>query len=353
MHTVRTHSRISRGCRALLCIAVAALAIAALPARAFAQGDEVLIRWLGVAGFSIVAGGTTLVFDPYFSRYSMVDLASHGYRPDRDVLKRMIAADGPATELAHPTAILIGHSHVDHLGDAPWIASATRAPVYGSETTVAIVNAYGGDQDCAATTFSLGETKTIGPFSVLAIESRHSHWLVGHEPFPGTYRCEHPPHVGRRGLHALLFRLGDTRSYLVTYEPTQAKILLVSSAGVPVKEPPEPTLEVDVLLAAVDRRDSHYTQSLVSTFRPRVVVPQHYDDFFVRLYEPGSEPDRQTLEDFQHEFANVEMPAGRPAKLCLMKVLETRLSVSGDSSHDVRGCVSEDEATTRPTPRAR
>ena len=84
-----------------------------------AQTDQVQVRWLGVAGFSIVGGATTLLVDPYFSRYSAWKLFidADPYCPDAGELRSWLTS-ARVPELAAAKHVLIGHSHFDHLGDA-------------------------------------------------------------------------------------------------------------------------------------------------------------------------------------------------------------------------------------------
>jgi L-ascorbate metabolism protein UlaG (beta-lactamase superfamily) len=265
-------------------IRLVALLVALLPVAALAQ-DGVVVRWLGVAGFSITAGDTTLLHDPYLSRPSLWKAATSWYEPDAAILEPLFSAGSPAPELAGARAIFIGHSHFDHLGDAAWIAKRTGARLYGSQTSVSVAQAYGLD---AAQTERVdpGHSRQIGPFAVRVIRSLHAGVLFGHVPLEGTY--EKPPEAP---LHALSFRLGDARLYLVIHEPSGVRILIASSAAIDA-----PSLyalrqeggRVDVLLTATQGRDEWYAHELVATFRPRLVIPHHYESFFVPLSSPDA-----------------------------------------------------------------
>src|SRR5262245_34233629 len=77
----------------------------------------VALTYLGVAGWRIDGGAITVLADPYFSR------------PDLD---GPIAPDPAAIAARAPARadlIVIGHSHVDHLLDAPAIALRTGAEI--------------------------------------------------------------------------------------------------------------------------------------------------------------------------------------------------------------------------------
>ncbi|HVH18718.1 MAG TPA: MBL fold metallo-hydrolase [Myxococcota bacterium] len=287
-----------------------------------AAEEAVELRWLGVAGFSISADDTTLLHDPYLSRPGIWRTLTSWYEPDEAVLAPLFADGSRAPELARARAILIGHSHFDHLGDAPWIARHTGARVLGSLTSVSIAQAYGVE---AAGTERLdpGQVTYVGPFAVRVIRSRHAGVMFGRVPLEGAY--ESPPEAP---LHALSFPLGDARLYLVTHDPSGVRILLTSSASL---HPPTlhtlraEQLSVDVLLAATQGRDAHYARALVATFRPRLVVPHHYESFFTPLDAPdAAEPsDPEDVAAFEQEVRDAAAAEKLAVEVRRMALFET------------------------------
>lgn len=273
--------------------------LAALPA---AGDDAVTLRWLGVAGYSIRAGDTTLLHDPYLSRPGFWKSLTSWYEPDVGVLAPLLGPSSRAPELALADAILIGHSHFDHLGDAPWLAQRTSAQLVGSRTTTSIARAYGLAAE-QATQADPGDALRFGPFSVRVIESRHARVLLGRVPLEGT--LGEPPEAP---LHVLSFPLGDARMYLVTHEPTGLRILLSSSASL---HPPALAalraegISVDVLLAATQGREAGYARELVASLRPRLAIPNHYESFFEPLDSPdaATPSDPEDLAAFEQELA--------------------------------------------------
>src|SRR5688572_7119980 len=95
----------------------------------------IALTYLGVAGWQIDAGERTILADPYFSR---PDLAG-AMLPDAAAIARRAPK---RAEL-----IVIGHSHVDHLLDAPSIALATGAQILGSVSTAHVARASGVPAD--------------------------------------------------------------------------------------------------------------------------------------------------------------------------------------------------------------
>src|SRR4051812_10620184 len=89
---------------------------APLPTAATPSGPRspIALTYLGVAGWQLDAGGKTVLADPYLSRPADAEAP---LVPDAAA----IAAHTPA----HADVVLVGHSHHDHLLDAPAVALRT------------------------------------------------------------------------------------------------------------------------------------------------------------------------------------------------------------------------------------
>src|SRR5690349_8931896 len=123
--------------------------------------NEIVLRWLGVAGWEIAYGKTTILIDPFLTRKE----ARHGqeWKTDEEaVLSAIKRAD----------YIFAGHSHADHIADVPFIAKKFGAKVIGSRTTTNIALTGGVDKS-QLVTISGGEKLDFREFSVQVIESEH------------------------------------------------------------------------------------------------------------------------------------------------------------------------------------
>jgi L-ascorbate metabolism protein UlaG (beta-lactamase superfamily) len=279
----------------------AALALAFLLAAAAPAAAEVEVRWLGVAGFTLTSGDTTLAHDPYLSRPGMLRTLFRRYVPDAEVLGRFLGPESPAPELARTRLFLVGHSHFDHLGDVPWLAARTPGGVIGSATTVAIARGYGLAPD-EAEVENPGAVLERGAFTVRVFASRHAKVLMGRVPLEGE--LTEPPEAP---IRATAFVLGDARGYLVTERAGGARVVLLSSAAVDPAALAALGAEfapVDLLLPASQGRDADYARLLVEALRPRLVVPHHFDDFFVPIDDPeaGAPSDEEDLAAFEAEL---------------------------------------------------
>jgi L-ascorbate metabolism protein UlaG (beta-lactamase superfamily) len=116
--------------------------------------------YLGVAGWQIEGGGKLILTDPYFTR-------PNGFTAPLVSDPIAIAAHAPP----HADLIVVGHSHADHLLDAPAVALRTHAPVMGSASTIHVANASGVK---ATIEIKGGEDLEQEGFSVRVIPSLHS-----------------------------------------------------------------------------------------------------------------------------------------------------------------------------------
>lgn len=100
-------------------------------------GGKVVVQYLGVGGFLLKRGSDVILTAPLYSNPSILEVAfNHDVRSDPDVIDRLFPQDADAAK-----AILVGHSHYDHLMDVPYVAlhRAKGADIYGSETAARLL----------------------------------------------------------------------------------------------------------------------------------------------------------------------------------------------------------------------
>lgn len=245
------------------------------PARA-----PLTLTYLGVAGWQLEADGKVLLIDPYLSR------------PDLDGPIVPDAAAIAARTPARVDAILIGHSHVDHLLDAPTIARATGAQLIGSATTAAIARASGVPDD-QLVPIRGGEDYQFDGWSVRVLPSLHSalddkHTLGGALAGPPTLPLTFAGYP-EGGTFAYLVRLGGH------------EILVLSTANYIERE--LVGLRPDVAIVATGLREEiyDYTCRLVRAVgAPARVYATHFDDWRAA---PVDEPPSDDLRAFVAEVA--------------------------------------------------
>jgi L-ascorbate metabolism protein UlaG (beta-lactamase superfamily) len=229
----------------------------------------ILIKWLGINGFEFNYAGKTILLDPYVTRNNEILC---NFSLTSEYIKK---AD----------YIFIGHSHWDHLADAPEIAKRTGALVIGSRTTINICRALGVPEE-QLLEFISSQTLSFPGFSVDIIASLHKLPLA----YPGIYNS--PPNKLNEakdyvegGTSALLFRFGNF------------SVLNLGSANF-VESALEGT-ECSCLLTSIAGRATDYTRKLLQIVKTKHIVPSHFDYVNTPL---GTGGERVSIETFRKEI---------------------------------------------------
>ena len=238
------------------------------PTTRSADGAAVRIRWLGTAGHVIETPTTTLLIDPFLSRPSLARLAGRRIAPDEAAIRARLPA--------RVDAVLCGHSHFDHLLDAPFIARATGALIAGSGTTCMFARAEGVPEAQLVAVPPTGHTLRIGDATVRFVPSLHGRLLFGRVPFPGEVTTT--PSLPARMWH---YRMGGAFGLLIDvgglriYHNGSANLVDAELDGA----------RADVLLVGLAGRKGtrDYLRRLCDALAPQLIIPTHHDAFFAPL----------------------------------------------------------------------
>lgn len=256
------------------------------------------LRWLGVAGFELTYGDTTVLIDPYVSRMPMTHMLRRGPSlPDPTLVDAW---------LPRADAVLLGHTHFDHAVDAPAVAARDGATVYGGSSAHRLMHLHGlGDRSVQV---EVHRSYEIGPFRVTFVPSRHSKLFLGRTvPSGGEITCEHLGALNSRaygcgqvwGIHLALDTPGGT---FTLYHQGSADLIEdeISHRG------------VDLFLCGVAGRQftDNYTARILGLLQPDRVVITHHDDFFVPLGQPQRFAFGVGVERFPDEVAAVSRDIG-------------------------------------------
>ena len=292
-----------------------------VPQPPLAAGHVVSVRYLGVGGFLFRHGDDVILTAPLYSNPSLVEVAAgHSIRADAGLIDRLLPV-----EASEAKAILVGHSHYDHLLDVPHVAAAraTRATVYGSETTVRLLASRPelGVGSAAPRVVALdglagddsvpGRWVTLSPgLRFMALRSEHSPQLT-----LKLFGAPMPVHLWRGTQDAPLLDAlprsaadwpeGSAFSYVIDFtDPSGAPVFRVyyqdSGTNEPVGYPPrsllaEKSVDLAILCVGGDfSRLRRHPEGIVERTRPRFILLSHWEDFFVG--QDAHEFDRRVYE---------------------------------------------------------
>jgi L-ascorbate metabolism protein UlaG (beta-lactamase superfamily) len=223
------------------------------------------LRYLGTAGFVLEGGGRTLVIDPFLTRPGVVDTLRGPMVPDAARLRRY---------LPRADDVLIGHSHYDHVLDAPELCHQTGARFIGSPDACNVARAAG--LPAAQIVETRGREDIPCGHHVVArgVPSRHGRVYMGRVTLPGT--IDRPPPWPPR--------LRDLPHGLVLnwwVDVAGVRVVHVDSADFIEQE--LEGMRCDVLcLCAIGRHwRPGYTRIAIEMLQPTYVVACHWDWFGV------------------------------------------------------------------------
>ena len=243
------------------------------------QDNALAITWLGTSTLLISDGTTSLMTDGYFSRVSRWQAISADLSPDATRIDTALAT----LDTRDLAAVLVVHSHFDHVLDAPWVALATGADLVGSRST-ANVGRGAGLPEQRITEARFGEPLHYGDFEVLFLKSDHvpqSAWI---DRMTGMNETIDAPLTPPAPIDA--WKEGESYALLIRHP--RGNILVQGSAG--FVEGQLDGYQADIAFVSsvgLFRQPRDFTQQYVANTVAATgaskVVPIHWDDFFVEL----------------------------------------------------------------------
>ncbi|WP_242504598.1 MBL fold metallo-hydrolase [Promicromonospora panici] len=239
--------------------------------------------WLGTSGWKIRTPTTTVLLDPYVTRFD-TGLAAGKFaattrlRVDAAALDAALGA--PGTPEGAVDSILVTHTHWDHFADVPHLARTRGATVFTTLTGYHLALALGVAQKQLAVV-SGGEEMHLGDLVLRVVPSLHSRTATGALLFPGV-RTQVPA----RPRTIADLPEGDTLSYLLR-SPGGRSVLLLG--GSDYDDRALQGLRVDTVALPVPSTDvtADYAGRLLGALgNPGQVVLVHWDDFESPLANP-------------------------------------------------------------------
>jgi L-ascorbate metabolism protein UlaG (beta-lactamase superfamily) len=267
-----------------------------IPAGEPAYRTTVQVRYLAAGGVLIQRGPDSIVTAPFFSNPSLIRVALGRVETNAQAVDHVLRPIADA--LRDSRAILVGHSHYDHLMDVPYIKQAYMrdARVYGSDTAKNILAAYPDllPADVVSVENDLGDAHRSGGWwyvtprlRFMALRSEHAAVLLHHKFAPGTY--ERP--LERTPSSASDWREGQTLAYLIEFLDDGGRVdfrIHYQDAGStpPLGFPPDDEVaagsRTDLAILCMPGFDQvdDYPEAIVRRLNPRFVLGIHWENFF-------------------------------------------------------------------------
>ena len=235
---------------------------------------ELRTAFAGVSNVLVTDGESAVLVDGFFSRPSLLKMATR-VAPDRGRIDEALRRLG-VTKL---DAVLVAHSHVDHVLDAPVVAELTGATLAGSPSTRKVQEGYG----LAAEPFEElvpGRPVVFGRFTVTPVDARHSDG----DRVPGE--ITEPVRLPAR---AKAFRTGRCYSFHIAH-PAGSVLVHASANFVPGALA---GYRADVCYLGVGQAGKQteqwrkrYWEETAGAVGARTVRPVHWDRFWRPLSRP-------------------------------------------------------------------
>jgi L-ascorbate metabolism protein UlaG (beta-lactamase superfamily) len=233
------------------------------------SSNSVKAVWLGTAGLFVSDGETSFYIDPYVSRASLFSAFSgKKIGPDMKSINECINL----TSEKKAAAVLLGHSHFDHLLDAPEFAKKTGALLVGSESTANVGRGCGIPEE-KIRVIKNGSTIDFGAFNIRFIEGIHGPAFLGRIPYPGIIEKPFAPPA-----KASDYRLGGFFSMVVSH-PLGSFIHHGSAGWIPGMY--DGIKAHTIFLCLAGRKDTRsYIEETVKKTGAERIIPIHHDWFF-------------------------------------------------------------------------
>lgn len=259
------------------------------------DGAPVTLTYLGVGGWLLDTGRSSLLTAPLFSNPGLIETGLAEIAADTAEIERALRLL-QVPDLGGVSAILVGHAHHDHLMDVPYVATrhAPRAVILGNTTmkhTLAPFAADGLDtarvvdvSALAADVEGGGEWIRVAPdLRVLPLVSDHAPHFQGVTLYAGDR--ERPMPFRPRSAEEWLE--GETLAWLIdVLGPGDVVRFRLYYQDAVAREPygliPDSLAPVDLALIvpATYAEADWQPEAVIENMRPKHVLLGHWEDFF-------------------------------------------------------------------------
>ena len=237
------------------------------------------VTFFGTTTLLFDDGKDQILFDAHFTRPSLLTYIFGSRGSDEAVIGELLKKH-PMDRLK---AIFISHSHHDHVMDLPVIANRYGAAVYGSASALNVARG-GGVREEQLHEFEADRVYTVGGFSVKVLKSLHSKPTILNNDLGQTIDAPL-----RQPAKLRSYKEGGSYDFYVEHEGK--RFMIRPSFNYIEGQLDGYTADVLFLgvagLAKADQAtEKRFFEETVAKVCPRLVIPVHWDNFFVPLTKP-------------------------------------------------------------------
>lgn len=300
------------------------------------RGDSIAIHYTGCGGFLIQQAETAILLDPYFSNLSpLIAVPFKRLKTDTAQVDEFFASvfNSHQDQQGLIKAILVAHSHYDHLADVPVVyrrnCNTDSTQIIGSKTTHHILTGAGIDNSRQILApYGIGpkeepkdhfQTRN-GQLRITPVASEHAPHFAGIKVLPCKQLKKDKKKFPRKAIN---MPEGQNFNFLIDFldENGQIAFRIFSHAGSScdggVGLPPADVLaekDVDLLLLCVASfsQVENYPDVVLDQVNPRHIILNHWENFFRPLkkleQKPATVPGTN-VEKFIHRLEQMKSPS--------------------------------------------
>ena len=277
------------------------------------------VTYFGTTTLLFDDGADQVLFDAHLTRPSLFRYIFGSASTD----ERMADALLEAHHVDRLRAVFISHSHHDHVMDAPYIANRCGATVYGSASALNVARGGGVPED-RLVEFRGGERFSVGEYRVAVLPSLHSAPTILNNDLGQTIDAPlkqparlrdyreggsfdfYVEHGGRRFLIRPSFNFIEGQ-----LDGLRADALFLGVSGLGKADP---------------RTEEAFFRETVDRVSPKLVVPIHWDNFFIPLDRPARRMPR-IAERTERAFYRLARACESRGVACLVQLPRTCVDI--------------------------
>ncbi|MFL6232172.1 MAG: MBL fold metallo-hydrolase, partial [Thermoanaerobaculia bacterium] len=251
---------------------------------------DVGLRYLGAGGLYIEWQGSALLMSPFFSNPGILQVPLGHLVPDAHAVREGLGG----MDLSRVRAIAAGHSHYDHLGDLPLVATdyVPCVPLYVNRTganalaATAVRDRTRILEDQPDWIYLKDERGNDLPIRFRKVPSKHAPHVWGILLASGQIHKPWTPPWEKH--HLLCLKTGNTYAFVIELlSPADRRTLFriyyqdaANPKGVGAPPGPRESYDLAVLCMASYIFVRDHPGSILGALKPRHVLVTHYEDFF-------------------------------------------------------------------------